>query len=633
MIGKRPLVVIACVALLLAAGVAVLLLRSQPAPAASGAASAGPPVRAPFAFRWPAGTVYQYGLSFEVDGAVAPPSSDRQSALSTSLALTAELALRSYGRLERSGDYVLGVRLTSLTKLDLTFGEEPVLPDGGRSFVGRELALVVGPDGTFRSLHVAADEPPMLVNVLRSLLGALEVVVSEGKTWAVSQTNATGDVRVLYEVRADDPESLGLRRRAMQYTRLAAGPVLGDATADVSGAFEVVLDRAGHVERIEGRERLSAKRAQGNPALRQDTRLEFRLLSITQVAPEPSADQRLVGLKSTGLGDVTTSGEIEDRLLEQRAGELTMERIVEDLLVYGPAPDFPDAGRWMWQATGFLLLHPEKCRDLGRVFKKPEMGGRGRGRVLDLLASTGNPEAQTVLRELLETKEARGSDHYATLVQRLSPVQRPTSETVEYLRDKVEQGDGKNTLAAAHALGAAIGNRWQAEGGAVDARSAALLRQGLAAAKSPQEKADWLGTLGNAGLVEDVPLIAGHATDGDRDVREAAANALRKTQAPASESALLGLASDADSRVRDRALHTLTEYKLAPAHLDALRQAVASGALPQRNYPMLMTLLEQNRHQPEAVMRVLAAMLEQNVADRRLLQRIRAPQKNLTTAR
>lgn len=633
MIGRRTLGVMACVGLVVAAVAAARLWRSPPIPAASGAASLGPRARAPFAFRWPAGTVYQYGLTFEVDGAIASPSSSGQTSLGTSLRLIAELALRSYGRLEPSGDYVLGVRLTNLTKLSLTLGDRPVLPDGGRSFVGPELAVAVRPDGKFRGLFAAADLSPLLVNLWRALLGSLEVVVSEGRSWTIPQTNPTGDVRVAYQVRAEDAGSLSLRRQPVEYSRLAASPALGDAEAEVSGAFDVVLDRAGHVMRLEGREQLSAKRDQDPPALRQDTRLGLRLLSITEVPAEPSAEQRIAGLTRTGLGDVATAAGSDERLLEQRAGGMTSERLVRDLLTYGPAADFPDPGRWMWEASGLLLLHPEKCGDLVRVFKAPTMAGRGRGRVLDLLASTGNPEAQAVLRELLETTEAKRSENYATLVQRLSLVQHPTAETVEYLRNKVERGDGKNTLAAAHALGTAIGNRWRAEGGEVDVRSVALLRRGLAAARSTEERAGWLGTLGNAGLVEEVPLVAGYAQDSDPAVRGAVAKALRKTQVPASEVVLLGLAADADAGVRDRALHTLTDYELTPAHLETLRQAVASGRLPQRNFPMLMTLLERNRHQPQAVLGVVRGLLDQNVSDRRLLLRIRSLEATLTSGR
>jgi HEAT repeat protein len=625
---QRLLLVAAVVSLVLVATAAAVLRRSPTAPAA---ASDQPAAPAPFAFRWPAGTVWTYALEFDVHGAVAPANSDQS--LSTSLALAGELALRSYGRLDGKGDHVLGARLVRLTKLDWTLGAQPVLPDGGRSLVGPELAVVVGPDGKFRSLDVALDDPHLLVNLLRGVLGALEVVVSPGRSWTALQTNPVGDVRVLYEVRADEPSRLGLYRRPVQYTRLAAGTALGDVRTDVAGGFEVVLTRAGHLDRVDGEEKVSVERADGELALRQDMRIEARLLSISQVAPGSTATARLAGLSSTGLGDVTSSPESGRRLLEQRAGDLTMDRLVQDLLRYGSAPDFPDTARWMWRATGLLLLYPERCRDLLRVFKSPRMNQLARGRVLELLASAGSPEAQAVACELLETREARGSDRYAGFVQRLSLVEHPTQETVDYLRAQVERGDGESTLAAAHALGAALGNRSRTPGAAVDERSAALLRQGLRAASSAQQKVGWLGTLGNAGLAEDVPLLAGYATDGDPAVRGAAAHALRKTQTPASEKVLLGLVADTDSGVRDRALQTLTYYTLSPAHLDGLRQQAASGRLQPGNIAILLTVLERNRHQPTAVLPVLEALLRQDISDRRLLLRIRALREALASGR
>ena len=153
------------------------------ATACSTTARVRPAAPAPFTFRWPAGTVYTYGLSMESAGTIAPietGSQDESAPLSATLVLEADLALRSYGRLDDRGDYVLGVRLARLTRLDWYLGPQPILADGGYSLVGPELALVVSPDGTFQSLNVTAEDSPLLVNLLRELLAPLQVVVSPG---------------------------------------------------------------------------------------------------------------------------------------------------------------------------------------------------------------------------------------------------------------------------------------------------------------------------------------------------------------------------------------------------------------------------------------------------------------------
>lgn len=640
----RPLAAAASLVLLLAGTGAVLLLRSPDGPGAPWAATdageaAGPPAApVPFAFRWPAGTVYTYELALEVTGTLGLPGSgqpDGPAPLAAHLALEAELVLRSYGKLDREGEpYVLGVRLARLHELDWSLGGQPLLPDRGQALAGPELVLLAGADGAFHSLEVAAGEPDSLVNLFRQVLAPLEVVVSPGlRTWTHRQTNTVGDVQVAYAVQAEEPGRLTLHRRPVRCTRLAASSVLDSTDAHTAGTSVVVLERAGHLGRIRGAERISARRAGagGELALRQEVRIEARLLSISRAAAGgPDAAARLAGLASTGLGEVSSSGDVRRQLLEQRAGDLTLDRLVQDLLVHGPAPKFPDPGRWMWRATGFLLLHPEGCRELVDVFRAPEMTERGRGRLLDLLAATGSPEAQRVLAELLETPEAKEAEHHELLVQRLGLVEHPTAETVDYLRAKVERGDGASTLAAAHALGAAIGKRAREAGGAVDERAAGLLRAGLAGAGTAQEQADWLRALGNAGLVEDVPLLAGYAADQDPSVRAAAATALRKTQAPAAEAALLGLAADPDPYVQGRALHTLTAYTLNPAHFEELRHVVVQGRLGPGNTAMLLTLLERNRHQPGDVLPVLAALLARPFASQRLLLRARALQKDLT---
>jgi hypothetical protein len=643
MVRKRLIGLAAFVSLVLAAVASVLLLRSpvdrvatpsSATPSSKVASTAGAggsrqhDAPAPFAFTWPAGNVYTYGLKLDVSGTFAPAGSDQangQAPLAALLALEADLALRSYGRLDGEGDFVLGVRLASVTRIDWTLGTQPVLPDDGRSLVGPELVLVAASEGEFRGLHVSSDDYYLLINLCRQILAPLQVVVSSGhSSWTRRQTNPTGNFLAAYEVSADGSSSLSLLWRPVRYIRLAAGPVLGNAGSAVTGEYSVILDRAGHLERVGGKEELSVTRADGEQALRQVTRIQARLQSVTRVEPGPQAAKRLAGLVSTGLGDTSTSEDAARRLLEQQAGGLTIERLMQDLRIHGPAPKFPDLGRWMWQATGLLRLHPELCRDLKEVFKAPQMNHQGRARVLDLLAATGTREAQAVMRELLDTPEARGTVRYELLLQRFSLVERPTAETMAYLRAKVERGDGAYVQAAAHSLGSAIGNRLRTEGEPVDERSAALLRKGLAAARSARERVDWLRTLGNAGLTEDVSLMSGYAKDGDRGVRAAVADALRKTQTPAAEKTLLELVADVDSGVRDRALHTLTSYTLTADHLDALRQQVESGRLEPDNFAMLMTLLERNKHQPGAVLPVLETLHARNISDRRLLLRIRA---------
>jgi hypothetical protein len=609
------------VAALVAAGVVAVVLSRRPAR---------------FAFAWPAGNLYTYRVALRVDGSftLAGSNDGGEAPLRAVLALDGELVLRSYGTRGDGGDTVLGVRLARLRRLDWRLGLQPVLPDEGSSLVGPELVLVAAPDGTFRSLSIGAETAPAAANLFRQLLAPLEVQVASGeRAWSRRQHNPLGELRADYRVQPAASGRVGLRRTPVRYTDLAAAAVVGNAGADASGAFAIVLDRAGHLERIAGGEEVAVPGPDGDEALRQDTRIEAELLSITRAAPGPAAAARLAGLAATDLGDLSTSAEADRRLLEQRAGGLTMDRLVDDLFIHGPAPEFPDPGPWMWRATGLLLLHPERCRELIAVFESPGMTHRARARVLDLLAGTGSPEAQDVIRELLERPAARSSDRYELLLQRLSLVEQPTAETVAYLRAKVEARDGAFRLAAAHALGAAIGKRSRSPGGVVDESAAALLRDGLAAAGSVRDKTDWLGALGNAGLPEDVPLVSRFAADREPAVRAAAASALRKSRSADAESVLLGLAADPDPVVQDRALHVLASYSLAPGHLDALREQVSAGRLATRSYARLATLLENHRARPDAVLPVLDALLARDVGDPRLRLRLRELRARLAAVR
>jgi hypothetical protein len=232
-----------------------------------------------------------------------------------------------------------------------------------------------------------------------------------------------------------------------------------------------------------------------------------------------------------------------------------------------------------------------------------------------------------VLRELLETTEAKATERYELLLQRLSLLEAPTSETVDYLRGKVERpGDG-DAMAAAHSLGSAIGKRSIAT--AEIEASAAVLRRGLAAATSPGEQVAWLGTLGNAGRAEDVPLLAEYAESSEPSVRAAVADALRKSQTDASEAVLDRLVSDPEPRVQKRALHALARYTLAPERVQMLGELVATGRLQPASFAALTALLESNRHQSAAVAPVVDAILAQPISDRHVLLRLRALQRSL----
>lgn len=637
-LGSHQFIVLFSISLVLASIIFGVLLRFPAEPAESLTSQSrvgdGSSTPAPFVFHWQADTEYTYRVSFQVDGSLALAQSTRSKAqdpLSASLDLEGELVLRSYGKLEDGRNYVLGVRLERLKMMDWTLGMQPVLPEDGRSIVGPELALVVGPLGEFRSLN-AAEEDSHALNLFRQMLAALEVVVAPGEnSWTKVQTNPVGDVRMAYEVQESEPGTLSLERRPVHYSRLAVNSALvtlDNVDRGVTGEFSVDLDRIGHLKLVDGYERILVTRKSGEKAYFQETQIKARLLSVSRVEPGPNASQRLAGLSTSGLGDITTSEESRRRLLEQRIDGLTMDRLVRDLLIHGPAPSFPEAGRWMRRATGLLILHPELCRELIDVFEDPQMNHRGRSRVLDLLASTGHPEAQRVVRELLETPEARESNQYSMLLQRLSLVNVPTQETVDYLREKVELGDGEYTMAAAYSLGAALS--YQRE---VDERSSALLRRGLEEASSTRERVAWLGALGNAGQTENMSLLTSHATDDDPGVRAAVAEALRKTQTPESETTLLALVADQDSDVQNRALHTLTRYSLAPDHLETLRQHVVSGDIRPTNLAMLMTVMENNRQQPNAVLPVLEGLIQHGVSDRRMLLRIRALQESLSSPR
>ncbi|MDY0060978.1 MAG: HEAT repeat domain-containing protein [Myxococcota bacterium] len=604
--------------LALAAASAVVVWRAQQPPEPP----AAPPVAdGRFTFHWPAGQRLLYDLTLETTGRVllgTGATGAGQAPLDARLMLHGQLALRSHGRTSGAdGAYVLAVELASLDRLEWTMAGQPVVP-GPQMLLGRSLIFVVDPRGRVLEHRQSPGELAQAVNLLRLAMGALQVVIGDGERWTASEHNLLGTVEATYAVLQDTPELLTLSRRPTTYTRMASGRLHGQARLEVGGEFTASLARAtpgGHLRTLEGRERVSALSPDGGSGLSQNLTVKATLVAVEPgSAPEAPADALLARLERHGPEEVTVSADLQTRLLTQRADGLTREQLLADLAVHGRSPKFPDLPRWLWRASGLLALHPELCRELVARFTSPEANADARARITELLAATDHPEAQVALRAVLDTPEARADGQLGRLVQRFGQVAHPDGRSVAWLAERVDAWSGDDRLAAAHALGATL--RRTADEPAREA-GAAQLQAMLQAAATPAEVAAGIGALGNAGLPQQVELVAGYATHPEARVRNAVARALRHTQTPAAEPVLLALVTDPSESVQLRALESLAGWKLEPRHLETLRSLVDEGRIDRNAHEMLVTVLHRHRDlPPEALRPVLQALLASAVEGR-----------------
>lgn len=603
---------LAAPALLLAATLAVVgglvAVQEAIAPPDRGAAAPTGPV-AP-RLRWPGDTVWRYRLELKGHKRIEAGPATLEGALD----LAAHVELRSYGRTD--GNTRLGLRFVEVERHGLTMLGEDVMPDRAAAdavFAGREALLEVAPDGAVLGLRFAGDAPTLFQHLSRLVAGEIQLVVRAGETtWEAPENTQHGQALTDYEVVGADAESVELGRHRFDYARLDGAP--GDIAPAVDARYTARVARAGHVLRLKGTERIRA-----GEALRIEGALDFELLAMGP-APADGRDPVAALGPRTGLDRWPVSAEARHMMRVRRAGDMTLDRITDDLRAFGPGGQMPEHSRWAWQATGRLLLDPSAATALGRLATDdPRLGHKGRALVLDLLASVGHPEAQAALRGVLEAH--REDPRYAALLTRAGFVERPEPETVQAVAEAWRAAGGVERQSAATVLGAAAGHLYRS--GDPD-RALGHVRQlegALRGAEGDDRRALVLA-LGNAGVPESIETVAAFAADDDPGVRRAAATALRKTPGALAEQALTGLMADADPRVARAAVKSLTRHPLSAGHLNTLAAAVNDGALSPATHGPLVELLVAHAELDVEARRALAAAIAGRTADGRLRARL-----------
>ena len=375
----------------------------------------------------------------------------------------------------------------------------------------------------------------------------------------------------------------GRLRERHGYDTLRFAPAGLGATPEAAGRWTLELGADGLLERLVGGERVTLRAGEAVVA---EGRSQIALTRASSDLADANAVQQtsaaFVVDEPARNKQIGPSG--ERAALQQRAGDMTLARLIHDLGAYGDAGRMPRHDDWLWQASGWLKLHPEASDALVTEALRPERTLAARGLVLDLLANVGHAEAQAALRRLLDAPEVAGDAAWGELLQHLVLVPSPDPATLDWLGGHyADATEPDRRLAVAHVLGAAAGATARAGdlAGALVAR--APLLTDLGAASDDTARVGLLDALGNAGLSEDADVMVAWT-------RAAAARGLRKMEGDAGRSALLGLVVDPSAAVAREAVRALSVQALGPEALDALRQLVDAGSLRAAAYGSLIGL-------------------------------------------
>jgi hypothetical protein len=546
--------------------------------------------------RFVPGDVLRYRFAWRVDA-----STDESNALPDADALMAgvdfagELELRVH-RAPADG-VLLGVKLVALERHAITMMGLDTLPDAS-ALIGRESFVALDADGAPRGLYFDRDAPAVLRHVVPGLLAQIDLHVPADVRAQVPAGAGLADVEYAWA----GPSRIARSLRG--YARFDAHP--SDVAPDVDGRLEIELDDAGVPLTIAGNEEVWTRPLEAErDGFHSATSFALERLATTH---EELAAPKLDELDAI---DPRARPDDEDsrRAMAQRfAGDL--EAIDVAMAVHAAASGLPPTPELLVQETGRLRGWPELAEELAPMFDS-YVEPSARTLVIDLLASGGTPEAQAVMRRVLDDAEVRALPQYGSWLQRFSFVWRPQPATVAFLvatHDRaITERDDANRRAVLYPLGTVAARVL-----AVDPVMAAMLRSRIATeldiAETDEDRVAAIAGLGNAGAREDEPRVLAHEGDASPDVRAAVATALRHSDSAASTGALLRLVDDRDPLVAAAALSVLDHRRTGPDDGVRLAGIALAGSFSPEIAGRLTSALGRHRDDDPFVRATLSVM-------------------------
>ncbi|MBL8956215.1 MAG: HEAT repeat domain-containing protein [Myxococcaceae bacterium] len=578
------LAAVAAVVAAAAVGLVFIGADSSATPAAPEAAVAAP-ARAALRFDWPAGQKLVYRLRWSADTRTRLGVGDgTERALDGVTDLGGMLTLRSFG--PTPGGTLLGLSLSGLEPHSMRALGTELLADA-RTVEGHEAYLVMRPDGALAQVYLRPSDPDVFKLVAQWLATDLAVTLGPDEAWSALEESSLGLAQSSY-ARGPGEQLTRTRSRYLSLRGVPGGHV--DGVTPLLGSRAALTLEDGHLKALSSRETVRvASTYEG------DVKTELELVSSGVEDVRPVS---LEGLETRRVGEVVLADDTGRRLLEDRAAGLTIDRLVSDLGTWGNTGELPDHARWLWRAVGALKLHPERAAELVPLFHAPGATSKGRLLLLDLLAAAGHTHAQEVLRELLESDDAKHDLQSAAMLQRAGLVARPEAQTVALVERRLGSRGDEGVAAAFTAC--SMAGKLEASGDR--ARAAKLsghVRAELQRETDPERRALLMRALGNSGSAADRDAVLSQRGDVNPRVRAAVAVALRRDASEEAAHALASLAGDVDPAVQRAALGALALHDPSPQTVQQVVSLLAGGRMDQGCDPAIVDLLARAERTPQ----------------------------------
>lgn len=517
--------------------------------------------------------------------------------------LEADLHVRNLGA--HDGAFLLGVRLDDVRVLELSINGKDTVQDEAlakRTLTANEAYAAIGPRGVVQGISFTKDTPVAVRNTLQTIVEQLQVTAPEAPAteWDAMEVAPNGTASVHYTKAGQT-----LTRRRQPYGSLVSlGPTPPDGRQTLDALDTIVLDEHGGLDSMRAEEKLSFTAA-GATSPMLETSSSFVLTPSVTRAFDPTRIA-MAALEMQPLGSVLQDPGATARRREQLAAGVTIESIDATLLAYDKGGQLPRD--FLGKAAAFLELHPEACAVLEAKFEDAGMQLRGRGLVLDLLATAGSTAAQKAMRDALSSDAARGPG-FGALFQRFAAVARPDKASVAFVAESF-RGGGEARGPAAVTLGVMIRRL-----AGVDPSAAKALNQELVAAlgkaSSAADKRALIMALGNARTPVNAQAIKGHATDAEPIVRAQTARSLASFDTPDTRATIVRLVADADAMVARDAIEALGKVSLTTSDWGDLRKLATAPAASAESDAALVHLVGEQRklagEDGDAILRAILA--------------------------
>ncbi len=576
--------------------------------------------------------IYRYKYSDENTTTVFPERLGKMKGNSSTFMSTfsfdGDLCVKDYGRI--NGNKVYSLRFVDIRSKHFALNGHDMFDDSS-SFAEHlkknEVFVSLDKNNEIANLHFLPDMPQLYKNFMMTVALEIQVSIKEGKkNWSTQETNQHGTGKVNYKITGKEEDRYRILKTRESYSY--PGLIEKDDTQDIQANDKITVNTKGFVEEIDKKEEsVITSKDKNETILEVRKTLQLQLKEKGIFDPSKFGGEHFAALQMVNPGEHIPDAGQNRELLAKQAAFLAYHEIENWIKNFKINKKDNRANNSMfYRATGFVELHPKSAEKLAEYAKQKAGTFREKLLVMNVLAAVGTEDAQKAMREILSDPDIRKHKKFGVLVQNFSFMdKKPTSETLTFLQDLMNNHQGFVSYSAAHAFGACIHKLYKGE----EKDRALKLNQQLVSkvstSKTGKDKAEYIAALGNAGMIENNSFLYGYFQYKNPKVRSEAVMALRKTETAESREKLLSVFSDPERSVQRSSIQTFLYFNPEEKNLLNIRDQLDKGLIEEANFYDMTSLLKKNLSVfPKISRECLKIMVRKKLHDPDLEARIRS---------